>query len=82
MRGLLRLDAYALLGLPYLGLNLLLGLACVPLILWLARGLTPRVAQVPALRRLADDLTGRSLREALDALDAAAAFEREPRAER
>lgn len=82
MRGLLGLDAYTLLGLPYLGVNLLVGLACVPLILWLARALAPRVAHVPVLRRLVDDLTGRSIREALDALDAAAAFEREPRAER
>jgi hypothetical protein len=82
MQGLLGLDAYALLGLPYLGVNLLVGLACVPLVLWLARALAPRVGHVPALRRLVDDLTGRSLREALDALDAAAAFEREPRAER
>jgi hypothetical protein len=82
MQGLLGLDAYALLGLPYLGVNLLVGLACVPLVLWLARALAPRVGHVPALRRLVDDLTGRSLREALDTLDAAAAFEREPRAER
>ncbi|HMQ35711.1 MAG TPA: hypothetical protein PKD53_33710 [Chloroflexaceae bacterium] len=82
MRGLLGLDAYALLGLTYLGANLLFGLACVPLVLWLARILAPRVAHVPLLQRLVDDLTGRSLREALDALDAAAAFEREPRAER
>jgi hypothetical protein len=82
MQGLLGLDAYTLLGLPYLGVNLLVGLACVPLVLWLARALAPRVGHVPALRRLVDDLTGRSLREALDALDAAAAFEREPRTER
>lgn len=82
MQGLLGLDAYALLGLPYLGVNLLVGLACVPLVLWLARFLAPKVEHVPALRRLADDLTGRSMREALDALDAAVAFEREPRAER
>lgn len=81
MKGLLGLDAYALLGLPYLALNLLFGLACVPLVLWLARYLAPRVEQMPVLQRLVDDLTGRSLREALDALDAAAAFEREPRAE-
>ncbi|GAB4433045.1 MAG: hypothetical protein OHK0015_21360 [Chloroflexi bacterium OHK40] len=57
-------------------------LACVPLVLGLARLLAPRVAYVPALRRLVDDLTGQSLREALDALAAAAAFEQEPRAER
>lgn len=82
MQGLLGLDAYTLLGLPYLAVNLLVGLTCVPLVLWLARFLAPRVAHLPALQRLVDDLTGRSLREALDALDAAAAFEREPRAER
>lgn len=82
MQGLLGLDAYVLLGLPYLAVNLLVGLACVPLVLWLARALAPQVAHLPALQRLVDDLTGRSLREALDALDAAAAFEREPRTER
>ncbi|NTU84557.1 MAG: hypothetical protein HGA45_35205 [Chloroflexales bacterium] len=82
MQGLLGLDAYVLFGLPYLAVNLLVGLACVPLVLWLARALAPRVAHLPVLQRLIDDLTGRSLREALDALDAAAAFEREPRAER
>lgn len=79
MRGLLGLDAYALLGFPYLAVNLLVGLACLPLVLWLARVLGPRVTHVPVLRRLVDDLTGRSLREARDALAAAAAFEREPR---
>jgi serine/threonine-protein kinase len=37
MQGLLGLDAYVLFGLPYLAVNLLVGLACVPLVLWLAR---------------------------------------------
>lgn len=82
MQGLLGLDAYALLGLPYLAVNLLVGLACVPLVLGLTRLLAPRVAHVPALRHLVDDLTGQSLREALDALAAATAFEQEPRTER
>lgn len=80
MQALLGLDAYELLGLSYLGLNLLVGIACVPLVLWLTHFLAPRVEHIPTLRRLVDDLTGQSLREALDALTTAAAFEQEPRA--
>lgn len=73
-------DAYELLGFSYLVVNLLVGMACIPLVLWLTRFLAPRVEHIPALRRLIDNLTGQSLRTALDALATATAFEHELRA--
>lgn len=78
LKGLLGIDAYAALGLPWLGANLLAGVIAVPLALWLARALRHRFGAAPAFQRLLDDLAGGSLREAREALAAAAAFADEP----
>lgn len=74
-KGLIGLDVYAVMGAPWLLLNLLFGLACVPLVIGLARWAGPRAVRLPWLQRLLDDLAGQSLRRARAALDAIGAFE-------
>lgn len=80
LKGLLGLDAYAVLGLPWLGVNLLFGLVFVPLAVGLARLLGQRFESSPRFQRLLDDLAGRSLREAQEALEAVEAFAGSPEA--
>lgn len=74
LKGLLGLDAYAVLGVPWLGVNLLLGLVFVPLAIGLARLLGRRFGALPRFQRLLGDLAGRSLREAQQALASVEAF--------
>ena len=80
LKGLLGLDAYAVLGLPWLGMNLLFGLVFVPLAVGLARLLGRRFGSSPRFQGLLDDLAGRSLREAREALEAVEAFAGSPEA--
>ncbi|GAB4448374.1 MAG: hypothetical protein OHK0015_53080 [Chloroflexi bacterium OHK40] len=80
LKGLLGLDAYAVLGLPWLGVNLLLGLVFVPLAVGLARLLGRRFESSPKFQRLLGDLAGRSLLEAREALEVVEAFAGSPEA--
>lgn len=77
LEALFGVDAYRLFGGWYLVANLLLGVAAIPLLLWLARRYGERLAGRPLLKRLADDVAGRNLTAALDHLAALAAFEAE-----
>lgn len=80
LKGLLGVDAYAVLGLFWLGVNLLVGLVFVPLAVGLARLLGRRFRSSPVFQRLLDDLAGRSLREAREALESVVAFAGPPEA--
>jgi hypothetical protein len=57
--------------------NILWSIAFVPLMLWAARRFGERLAGSPILRRLADDLAGRSMNEATAFADRLAQFERQ-----
>lgn len=80
LKGLLGVDAYAVLGLFWLGVNLLVGLVFVPLAVGLARLLGRRFRSSPVFQRLLDDLAGCSLREAREALESVVAFAGPPEA--
>lgn len=64
----------------WLGVNLLVGLVFVPLAVGLARLLGRRFRSSPVFQRLLDDLAGRSLREAREALESVVAFAGPPEA--
>lgn len=61
---LLGIDAYRFLDARWIAANVLFGAALIPLILWISHRYGDRFARSPFLQRLADDLAGRSLREA------------------
>ena len=57
----LGLDAYALLGTPYLVANVLFGLAVIPLALWVARTFGSHLEQFGLVRGLVQSLEGHNL---------------------
>lgn len=71
------LDPYAFMNGRWLAGNLLFGLAFLAGMLWISKRSASRLAQVPAMRRLMDDVAGRSLVAANGALDEIERFERE-----
>jgi len=77
LEGFFAVDAYAVLGGPYLLANLLFGMAFIPLMLWAARRWAPRLEKGGWLRRWAEALAGTSLTSALKQLATLAEFERE-----
>ncbi len=80
LQALFGMDAYATLGVPYLALNLLFGVAFVLLMRLAARRWAHRLAQGGWARRWAEALAGTSLTAALGQLASIADFERELRA--
>ena len=58
--------------------NVLFGLAAALALIGVARRYGERMESSPRLRRLLDDLAGRSLARALRSLDGVARFEAEP----
>jgi hypothetical protein len=77
LRGLLGADIYRAPLQGWLLGNALFGVACVPLLLWLARRFADRLDRSPFLQRLARDLAGVNLTAAQAELLAVAEFERE-----
>lgn len=71
------LDPYAFMDGKWLAGNLLFGLAFLAGMLWLSKRMGGRLSQSPAMRRLLDDVAGRSLAAANGALDEIERFERE-----
>jgi hypothetical protein len=78
VKALTGLDPYAFLNARFLAGNLLFGLAFLFGMLWLSKRQGGRWNQSPAVRRLMDDIAGRSLVTATGALDEIERFEREP----
>ena len=73
-RGLFGVDLWTAQLQGWLFANALFGVACVPLLLWLARAFANRLDRSPLLQRLARDLAGVNLTRAQAELDATAAF--------
>jgi hypothetical protein len=77
LKGLLGVDAYAIFDPVWLAANIALGLAVIPLGVWLARRYADRAQRSPLARRLARDLAGYNLNAAAGYLETLERFERE-----
>lgn len=77
LKGLLDVDAYALLDGRWLAANVLFGLAVIPLGLWAARRYADRFRGSPVLRRLLRDLAGTNVNAAAGFLAVLTRFEQE-----
>lgn len=77
MKGLLGLDAYRLLGPNYLIVNILAGIAIIPLALALSRRFSKRLRRLGFLQSLMRDLAGQSLNRANEFLATLSEFEAE-----
>jgi hypothetical protein len=64
LKGLLGLDAYAILSARYLIANALFGLAVIPLVVWIARRYADRMGRSPLVQRLLRDIAGTNLNAA------------------
>ena len=71
------MDAYRLFGIPYLVANLLLGLAIIPLGIWLSKKFSDRMGRSPFFQRLMKDLAGYNLNAATGFLARLSEFEDE-----
>jgi hypothetical protein len=77
LKGFLGLDAYRLFGVPYLVANLLVGLAIIPLGIWLSKKFSDRMGRSPFIQRLMKDLAGYNLNAAAGFLASLSEFEDE-----
>jgi serine/threonine-protein kinase len=76
LKGLLGVDAYAVLDRGWLIANVLCGLAVIPVGAWAARRFADRLDRSPLARRLLRDLAGYNLSAATGFLDSLAELER------
>ena len=79
LEGFLRVDAYKILGDAYLLANLLLGLAIIPLAVWLSKRFGDRMDRSPKIQWLMKELSGYNLNAASDFLATLSEFEEEKR---
>ena len=77
LRGVFGVDGYALFPGPWLAVNLIAGAAISVLLYGLSRRFAHRREVSPLVRRLMDDIAGRSLSRAVAFLDGISSFERE-----
>jgi hypothetical protein len=77
LEGLWGLDAYRLLGTAFLVSNLLIGLAIIPLALWLSNRFSDRMGRSRFIHRLMKDLAGYNLNAAAGFLATLSQFEDE-----
>ena len=75
LKGLLGVDAYAILSSAWLIANVVFGLLVVAVAIWASRHYAGRVTRSWSLRWLTDNLAGRNLRTASDFLRSLAQFE-------
>jgi len=75
LRGIFGADLYAAADAGWLVANAVFGVALIPLAIFAARRYGGRVERFAVVRALADDVAGRSLVRALDAVDAIRRFE-------
>lgn len=80
-KALFGLDAYNIFGSAWVWANVLVGLAIIPLAIWLSRTFGGRLSGSPAMRYIVRTISGNSLNAATDALDELSEFERDPLAE-
>jgi hypothetical protein len=81
LKGFWGLDAYRLFGTAVLVSNLLVGLAIIPLALWLSKRFSDRMGRSPFVQRLMKDLAGYNLNAADSFLAKLSQFEDEKPAE-
>jgi hypothetical protein len=79
LKGFWGLDAYRLFGAAYLVANLLVGLAIIPLAIWLSKKYGDRMDRSPMIQRLMKDLAGYNLNAAAGFLATLSEFEEEKR---
>jgi hypothetical protein len=79
LKGFWGLDAYRLFGAAYLVANLLVGLAIIPLAIWLSKKFSGRMNRSPIIQRLMKDLAGYNLNAAASFLAALSEFGDEKR---
>jgi len=77
LKGFWGLDAYRLFGTAFLVSNLLVGLAIIPLALWLSKRFSDRMGRSPFIQRLMKDLAGYNLNAAAGFLTTLSQFEDE-----
>ncbi len=77
LKGFWGLDAYRLFGTAYLVANVLVGLAIIPLALWLSKKFSDRMGRSPIIQRLMKDLAGYNLNAATAFLAKLSEFEKE-----
>jgi hypothetical protein len=77
LEGFWGLDAYRLFGTAFLVSNLLVGLAIIPLALWLSKRFSDRMGRSPFIQRLMKDLAGYNLNAAAGFLTKLSQFEEE-----
>jgi hypothetical protein len=77
LEGFWGLDAYRLFGTAYLVSSLLVGLAIIPLALWLSKRFSDRMGRSPIIQRLMQDLAGYNLNAAARFLTTLSQFEHE-----
>jgi hypothetical protein len=74
-RSVFGLDIYRIGGIGWVAANLTFGVAAIPVMIWIAQHYADRFDRSPFLKRLADDVAGRSLSVAMGLLDEVARFE-------
>lgn len=77
LEGLFGVDAYAVLGAPYLAANLAFGLAVIAVGVLVSRRFADRLSGSPVVRRLMRDLAGTNLAAAQGFLDSLSRFEKD-----
>jgi hypothetical protein len=80
LKGFWGLDAYRMFGGVYLACNVLIGLAVIPLGLWLSKKFSNRMGGSPFMQRIMKDLAGYNLSAATGFLANLSEFENETRA--
>jgi len=77
LKGLWNVDAYKILSLRFLIVNLALGLALIPAAVWVSRKFGDRMDRSPAVQRLMRELAGYNITAASDRLASIAEFQQE-----
>ena len=79
LKGLWDVDAYKVVSVPYLIVNVAMGLALIPTAIWVSRKFGDRMDRSPAVQRLMMELAGHNITAASDFLATLAEFEHETR---
>jgi len=77
LKGLFGVNAYALFDSGWIAMNLLFGVAMIPLMICAARRYAHRMQRSPIIQRLMNDIAGRNLMAATTYLNELSQFERE-----
>jgi hypothetical protein len=77
LKSLLGVDAYALFSSSWLAANVALGVAVIPLAVWISKRYADRMERSPLVQRLMRDLAGYNLNAATGFLSSLARFEEE-----